>query len=110
MPSPSAPVLLRKTPSGDYRSIPMTEPQPGPEYSPYEVWCDAEYVNTVWIRPQQFGVDPRDIAERLVRDLPYPQATVGAVRRDGGVAVDDLGDLVTCDGLGHFAKQWIGDR
>jgi hypothetical protein len=57
----------------------MIEPQPGPEYSPYQVWCDAEYVDTVWLRPQQFGVDPRDIAERLVRDLPYPQATVGAV-------------------------------
>ena len=36
------------------------------------------YLASVWLRPQQFGVDPRAIAERLVRDLPYPAATVGA--------------------------------
>ena len=56
----------------------MSEPAPGPDASPYQVWCDAEYIDTVWLRPRQFGVDPRDIAGRLVRDLPYPQATVGA--------------------------------
>src|SRR4051812_41175913 len=30
------------------------------------------------MRPQQFGTDPRVTAERLVRALPYPAATVGA--------------------------------
>ena len=55
----------------------MTVPRPGPEYSVYRVFCDATYVGAVWLRPQQFGVNAFDIAERLVRDLPYPAATVG---------------------------------
>ncbi len=75
---PSGAFELRITPLGDYRQVPMDEPRPGPEYSPYQVWCDADYLGAVWIRPQQFGVDPQAIAERLVRDLPYPPATVGA--------------------------------
>ena len=33
---------------------------------------------SVWLRPQQFGVDPRVLVAELVRDLPYPAATVGA--------------------------------
>ncbi len=74
---PSGAFRLRKTPAGDYRQIPMTEPSPGPEYETYLVWCDQEYLDTVWLRPQQFGVDPLDIAERAVRDLPYPAARVG---------------------------------
>ena len=75
---PSGEYQLRKTPSGDYRHVPLVEPQPGPEYQTYEVWCDGEYLDTLWIRPQQFGVDPRDLAERLLRDLPYPAASIGA--------------------------------
>jgi hypothetical protein len=42
------------------------------------VWCDNRFVASVWLRPEQVGVDPRAIAEQLVRDLPYPAATVGA--------------------------------
>lgn len=75
---PSGEYELRKTPAGDYRQVPMNDPQPGPEYSPYSVWCNDQYIDTVWIRPQQFGVNPLAIAEELVRDLPYPAATVGA--------------------------------
>jgi len=82
---PSGAFLLRKTFAGDYRSIPMTDPGPGTDYSPYQVWCNAEYIDTVWIRPQQFGVDPRDIAERLVRDLPYPATAVAAVPATRGL-------------------------
>ena len=72
-------IQLRKTITGDYRPVPMTEPQPSPEHSPYQVWCGNDYIDTVWIRPQQFGVDPRrSWRNGLVRDLPYPRATVGA--------------------------------
>lgn len=74
---PSGEFQLRKTPTGDYREVPMTVPRPGPEYSVYQVFCDTTYVGAVWLRPQQFGVNAFDIAERLVRDLPYPPATVG---------------------------------
>jgi len=74
--SPGA-FALRITPSGDYREVPM-DPAPGPEYRTYHVWCDDRFVASVWLRPEQFGVDPRAIAEELVRDLPYPAATVGA--------------------------------
>jgi hypothetical protein len=74
--SPGA-VALRLTPAGDYRQVPMPA-APGPDYRTYHVWCDDRYVDSVWLRPQQFGVDPRLIAEELVRDLPYPAATVGA--------------------------------
>lgn len=75
-------VALRRTPTGDYRSVPIDVPRPGPEYSVYHVWCadltGDHYLASVWLRPEQFGVDPRAIAERLVRDLPYPDAHVGA--------------------------------
>jgi hypothetical protein len=74
--SPGA-FALRPTLTGDYRQVPM-DPAPGPEYRTYHVWCDDQFVASVWLRPQQFGVDPRVIAEQLVRDLPYPAATVGA--------------------------------
>ena len=74
---PSGEFQLRKTPTGDYREVPMTVPRPGPEFSVYQVFCDTTYVGAVWLRPQQFGVNAFDIAERLVRDLPYPPATVG---------------------------------
>jgi len=74
--SPGA-FALRITVSGDYREVPM-DPAPGPEYRTYHVWCDDRFVASVWLRPQQFGVDPRTIAEQLVRDLPYPAATIGA--------------------------------
>ncbi len=82
---PSGEFELRRTPAGDYRQVPLTAPRPGPEYTPYQVWCDADYVGTVWLRPQQFGVDPRDVAARLVRDLPYPTASVGAVPATRGL-------------------------
>jgi hypothetical protein len=75
------PYALRPTPMGQYREVDMDAP-PGPDFQPYQVWCDdgttETYVDTVWLRPQQFGVDPRVIAEQLLRDLPYPAATVGA--------------------------------
>ncbi len=75
-------VALRRTPSGDYRAVPIDVPRPGPESSVYHVWCadlaGDHYLASVWLRPEQFGVDPRAVAERLVRDLPYPPARVGA--------------------------------
>ncbi|MGZ6898945.1 MAG: hypothetical protein ACXVJZ_16085 [Acidimicrobiia bacterium] len=74
--SPGA-FALRRAPAGDYRPVPMP-PAPGAEFRVFHVFCDDDYVTSVWLRPQQFGVDPRDLAERLVRDLPYPAATVGA--------------------------------
>ncbi len=82
---PSGAYELRKTSAGDYRQVPMNDPRPGSDYSPYSVWCNDEYIGTVWIRPQQFGVDPRAIAQELVRDLPYPAATVGAVPQARGL-------------------------
>ena len=69
--------FLRRTPVGDYRPVPMP-PAPGPEYRPYHVYCDGTYVTSAWIAPTQFGVDPRALAEEAVRDLPYPETTIGA--------------------------------
>ncbi len=74
--SPGA-FALRTTSAGDYREVAM-DPPPGPGYRAYQVWCDERFVAGVWLRPEQLGVDPRAIAEELVRDLPYPAATVGA--------------------------------
>jgi len=74
--SPGA-FALRNTPSGDFREVPMPD-RPGPEYSVYHVFCGGDYVASVWLRPQQFGLDPHDLAEQLVRDLAYPAARVGA--------------------------------
>ena len=74
---PSGAFQLRRTLIGDYRQVPMTQTSPGPEYETYQVWCDDTYLDTVWLRAQQFGVNPLDIAERVVRDLPYPVARLG---------------------------------
>jgi hypothetical protein len=57
-------------------------PRPGPGYVAYHVYCGATYVTSVWLPPDAFGaaapvVDPRAVAEELVRDLPYPAATIG---------------------------------
>jgi len=92
--SPGA-FALRITPSGDYRQVPM-EPAPGPEYRTYHVWCDDQFVASVWLRPQQFGVDPRVIAEQLLRDLPYPAATVGV--NPGGRGLTGLASWFWVDG------------
>ena len=81
--SPGA-FALRPTPNGDFREVPLAA-APGPEYQPYHVWCGTRYLDTVWIRPQQFGVDPLDLAQRLVRDLPYPAASVGTNPRTRGL-------------------------
>lgn len=75
------PHFLSRLVTGDYRPLPLP-PAPSPEHRPYHVFCDAAYVTTVWLRPSQFGagpaIDPRSLAQRLVRDLPYPPAAVGA--------------------------------
>jgi hypothetical protein len=76
VPSPGR-FALRRTGSGDLYPVPM-DPAPGPEYVAYQVWYCGVYVASVWLRPQQFGADPRTVAEQVVRDLPYPAATVGA--------------------------------
>jgi hypothetical protein len=65
----------------DIIRIPMP-PRPGPGYVAYHVYCAATYVTSVWLPPDAFGgaapvVDPRAVAEELVRDLPYPAATIG---------------------------------
>ncbi len=59
---------------------------PGPDYVAYHVYCGATYITSVWLQPSAFGtapvVDTREIAQELVRDLPYPAVTVG-VSPDG---------------------------
>jgi len=73
------PHFLSPTRHGDYLPMPLP-PAPSPEHRPYHVWCDATYLSTVWLRPSQFtggpAIDPRSIAERLARDLPYPAAMI----------------------------------
>jgi hypothetical protein len=76
------PNYLRTSPvSPDYHVTPMP-PSPGPGYVAYHVWCGTDYITSVWLPPAAFlaaaPVDPRAIAEELVRDLPYPPATIGA--------------------------------
>lgn len=76
-----APVYLRPQPHG----LPGEEflpPPPSPDHRAYHVFCDGHYVTTVWLLPTQFTAAPqgptvRDLAEELVRDLPFPAAAVG---------------------------------
>ncbi|MGZ4803340.1 MAG: hypothetical protein ACXV9P_12100 [Acidimicrobiia bacterium] len=65
----------------DIHSTPMP-PAPRPDYVAYFVYCDGTYLDSVWLLPSAFSptagaVDVLAIAEQLVRDLPYPAATVG---------------------------------
>lgn len=81
VPTANAIYLRPSTVPGDYHITPMP-PRPGPDYRAYFVYCGARYVTSVWLRPSQFApagaaMDPRAIADQLVRDLPYPAATVG---------------------------------
>ncbi len=64
----------------EYHVTPMP-PSPGPGYVAYHVWRGTTYITSVWLLPTAFApaagaLDVRAIAERLVRDLPYPAATV----------------------------------
>ena len=77
----AAPFYLRKSRlRGDIRPVPMP-PAPSEAHVPYHVYCDGDYITSVWLTPSQFQatppVDPRAMAERLARDLPYPPATIG---------------------------------
>ena len=80
MPAPVAVFLRPGVVDPDFRVVPMP-PAPTDAYVAYHLFCDGRYVTSVWLLPTQFTgavVDPREIAERLARDLPYPPATVGA--------------------------------
>jgi hypothetical protein len=76
------PIYLRNSPVKPDRQVVPMPPSPGPGYVAYHVWCGPTYVTSVWLPPAAFlaaaPIDPRVIAEELVRDLPYPAATVGA--------------------------------
>ena len=56
-------------------------PAPGPDSTAYHVYCGATYITSVWLQASAFAaapvVDTREIAQELVRDLPYPAVTVG---------------------------------
>jgi hypothetical protein len=75
------PNYLRTSPvSPDFHVTPMP-PRPGPGYVAYHVFCGTDYITSVWLPPDAFAaaapvVDVRAIAEQLVRDLPYPAATI----------------------------------
>jgi hypothetical protein len=76
----TVPIYLRKNLPGSTTS-PMPPP-PGPGYVAYHVYCGADYVTSVWLPPNAFApagavIDVRAIAEELLRDLPYPPATIG---------------------------------
>lgn len=81
VPAAAAVYLRTSRVPGDIRTVPMP-PRPTPAHEPYHVYCDGDYVTSVWLLPDQFlgapAVDPRALAERLARDLPYPAATIGA--------------------------------
>jgi hypothetical protein len=77
-----ADVVVIPTPgaAGDAPSFVLVPP--APDAKPYDVYCDDAYVGLVWATPSQFnGGDLtaalRALAERLVRDLPFPAAGIG---------------------------------
>lgn len=81
VPAAAAVYLRTSRVASDIHTVPMP-PRPTPAHEPYHVYCDGDYVTSVWLLPDQFlgtpAVDPRALAERLARDLPYPAATIGA--------------------------------
>lgn len=116
----------------DYHVTPMP-PAPGPGYVAYHVFCGTAYVTSVWLLPSAFvptagAIDVRAIAEQLVRDLPYPDATVH-INPDGrgltGLeswfwvegysaplhdAVDGLGLRVEVEAVPSSVKWQFGDH
>jgi hypothetical protein len=79
----TAPYYLRpsRQRGGDIHPVAMP-PAPSDAHRAYHVFCDGTYVTSVWLLPSAFlsgpALDPRAMAERLARDLPYPAATLGA--------------------------------
>jgi hypothetical protein len=107
-------------------------PAPGPEHGAYHVYCDGVYVTSVWLAPNAFdpaagAIDVRAIAEQLVRDLPYPAATVRASPEGRGLtgleswfwvegysgplrdAVDELGFRVEVEAVPATVSWDFGD-
>jgi hypothetical protein len=69
--------LRRGRVPGDPHRVPMP-PRPSPAHRAYHVFCDGDYVTSVWLVPSAFGgVDLRVLVDWMVRHLPYPPAGIG---------------------------------
>lgn len=125
------PNYIRKGPVRPDRHTTPMPPSPGPTYVAYHVFCGATYITSVWLTPAVFlvaaPIDPRAIAEELVRDLPYPAAGIGASPETRGLtgleswfwvvgyqgplrdAVDELGLLVEVEATPAAVRWDFGD-
>jgi hypothetical protein len=115
----------------DIHYTPMP-PAPSPDDIAYYVYCDGIYVTSVWLAPNAFApaagaVDVLAIAEQLVRDLPYPDATVRVSPEGRGLtgleswfwvdgytgtvrdAVDELGVHVEVEAVPASVRWSFGD-
>jgi hypothetical protein len=66
----------------DYLSL-LFGPPPSPAHRPFSVYCGNAFLGSVWILPTEFTVvaaapTAAEIAAAIARDLPYPDATIGA--------------------------------
>ncbi len=80
LPAPG-PLLLRPSLGENNPRPAYLGPAPSPDAKPYFVYCDQTYVTTIWAVPGQFNgggtaAALRSLAERLVRDLPFPDVAV----------------------------------
>jgi hypothetical protein len=77
-----ADVVVTPTPGGVGDAPSFVGVAPTPDAKPYDVYCDDTYVTMIWATPSQFNggnlaAALRALAERLVRDLPFPDAGIG---------------------------------
>jgi hypothetical protein len=80
VPAPG-PILLRPSLGENNPRPAYLPPPPSPDAKPYFVYCDATYVTTIWVVPTQFNGGNvtgalQSLADRLVRDLPFPDAAI----------------------------------
>lgn len=84
------PVAYVEAPAPVFAAPVALPPPPTPDAKAYNVYCGDAYVWTVWATPTQFnGGDltaaARGVAERLVRDLPFPAVAIGVSPQERGL-------------------------
>jgi hypothetical protein len=80
VPAP-APIVMQPAPGAVDPGPGFLPPPPSADAKAYLVYCDATYLTTIWAVPAQFNGGNvtgalRSLAERLVRDLPFPDAAI----------------------------------
>ncbi len=93
-------VIDTMVPPGPYQG-----PSPGPDHRLYLLSCGPEYLRPVWLLPAAVAaVDPLDLLEQAIRELPFAPATIQA---HPARALTGLGTTFTVTGYGALPVRAV---